>query len=126
MKELWNGTPSMRPLTLTSPRVPKNFTDWGQTTYTQPPGFGLRRNLALNETSRRPVFFFLVAAMTAILDIRAALSAALSSCHDRAPAFGLPAARCVASSSVGCVASAAVGRGASSAIGRVASAAVRS
>ncbi len=32
MNELRNGRPSILPLTLTSPRVPKNLTDSGQTT----------------------------------------------------------------------------------------------
>jgi hypothetical protein len=38
----------MMPLTLTSPRVWKNFTDSGQMTYVHPPGFGLFRNVAVN------------------------------------------------------------------------------
>src|ERR1035441_8695714 len=47
MNELWNGTPSMVPRTLTRPRVPKNSTDGGQTTYVQPPLLGLFCNLAV-------------------------------------------------------------------------------
>src|SRR6516165_1626427 len=46
MNELRNGWPSTVPATFTSPRVPKNLTDSGQMTYTQPPA--LFRNLAVN------------------------------------------------------------------------------
>jgi len=51
MNELWNGMPSIRPFTLTSPRVPKNSTDFGQITQTHAPVFGVRQSFALNETA---------------------------------------------------------------------------
>jgi hypothetical protein len=36
IKELWKGTPSTVPRTFTKPRVPKNSTEPGQTTYVHP------------------------------------------------------------------------------------------
>src|SRR6266567_8390951 len=48
MNELRKGWPSIVPRTFTSPRVPKNSTDSGQTTYVQPPFDGLLLSLALN------------------------------------------------------------------------------
>ena len=42
-----NGTPSIFPRTLTSPRDPKNSTDAGQMTKVQPPLFELFWSLAL-------------------------------------------------------------------------------
>ncbi|GFJ88821.1 hypothetical protein Prum_024630 [Phytohabitans rumicis] len=40
-----------RPRILTSPRVPKNSADSGQTTYVQPPLFGLFSSVAVNTLS---------------------------------------------------------------------------
>src|SRR5688572_8848099 len=48
MNELRNGWPSMVPATLTRPRVPKNSTESGITTYVQPPGLGLLTSVAVN------------------------------------------------------------------------------
>ena len=48
MNELSNGLPSTVPRTLTSPRVPKNSADLGQTTYVQPPAAGLLRRVSSN------------------------------------------------------------------------------
>ena len=47
-KRTRNGWPSILPLTLTRPRVPKNFTEAGQTTYVQPPLLELFRSFAVN------------------------------------------------------------------------------
>ena len=48
MNELWNGHPSIVPRTFTRPRVPKNLTESGQTTYVQPPFLRLFCSLAVN------------------------------------------------------------------------------
>src|SRR5512139_2569057 len=48
MNELRNAWPAMVPRTLTRPRVPKNSADSGQTTYVQPPLFGLFCSVAVN------------------------------------------------------------------------------
>src|SRR5882762_9158689 len=48
MNELRKGWPSILPVTLTRPRVPKNLTDSGQTTYVQPPFAGLFCKVATN------------------------------------------------------------------------------
>src|ERR1700676_2139447 len=48
INELRNGWPSIFPLTLTRPRVPKNLTESGQTTKVQPPFLELFCSLAVN------------------------------------------------------------------------------
>jgi hypothetical protein len=60
MNELRNGWPSILPLTFTKPRVPKNLTESGQTTYVQPPFWVLFCNLAENSLSNfisEPILF---------------------------------------------------------------------
>ena len=47
VKELWKGTPSTVPRTFTKPRVPKNSTEPGQTTYAHPPGLPLFSKVAV-------------------------------------------------------------------------------
>ncbi len=48
MKELWKECPSIFPLILTNPRVPKKSADPGQTKYVQPPLEGLFLSFAVN------------------------------------------------------------------------------
>ena len=55
-----NGWPSMVPRTFTSPRVPKNSTDRGHTTYVQPPVAGLLRRVSSNSTSACCCVFMVV------------------------------------------------------------------
>src|SRR5436190_6774162 len=52
MKELWKGSPSIVPRTLTRPRVPKNSADFGQITYVWPPFAGLFRSFAVKRMFR--------------------------------------------------------------------------
>src|SRR2546421_4657088 len=51
MNEPRNGWPSTVPVTLTSPRVPKNSAEPGHTTYVCPPLAGLFTSVAVNSLS---------------------------------------------------------------------------
>jgi hypothetical protein len=51
IKDALNGWPSILPVILTSPFVPKNFAESGHTTYVQPPWFGLFSSVAEKDYS---------------------------------------------------------------------------